>query len=284
MKENALPSLPVDFKQELEQMEKVYDLIIEFFVNYSFQLVGALIIFLIGLWISHKVSKFVNNLLTKNNIDVTLSKFISNVVRIIVILMVGIIALGKLGISVTPFIAAIGAASLGIGLALQGMLSNYAAGITIIITRPFVVGNTITVLDVTGVVKEIKLGMVILTNEEGEDISIPNKHIMGEVIHNSFENKLIHTEIGISYDAQPENAIEILENTLKAQAFFNDSIEYQIGIESFGDSSINIGIRFWVPTENYFDCKYKSHLAFFNALKEANISIPFPQREVKILQ
>lgn len=141
--------------QELQQLQGVYQLITEFLVTYSFQLVGALLIFLLGLWVASKVSRLVAKQFDKHNIDVTLSNF----VRILIIVMVGIIALGKIGISITPMVAAIGAASLGAGLALQGMLANYAAGVTIIVTRPFVVGNTIEIKGESGVVKRIHLGM-----------------------------------------------------------------------------------------------------------------------------
>lgn len=141
--------------QELQQLQGVYQLITEFLVTYSFQLVGALLIFLLGLWVASKVSRLVAKQFDKHNIDITLSNF----VRILIIVMVGIIALGKIGISITPMVAAIGAASLGAGLALQGMLANYAAGVTIIVTRPFVVGNTIEIKGESGVVKRIHLGM-----------------------------------------------------------------------------------------------------------------------------
>lgn len=138
-------------QQELAQLQNVYDLITEFLVQYSFQLIGALLIFLLGLWLAAKVAGMVNKQLEKYRVDITLASFVTHLVRILIIIMVAIVALGKLGISVTPMVAAIGAASLGAGLAIQGMLSNYAAGITIIVTRPFAVGNTISVRGVTGV-------------------------------------------------------------------------------------------------------------------------------------
>ena len=283
-KDVNLPNISEEIEKEFAQLENVYKIVIEFFINYSFQIIGAIIVFLIGLWISHKTSRFVIKILQKNQVDITLSKFIANVVRTLVIIMVAIIALGKLGISVTPFIAAVGAASLGVGLALQGLLSNYAAGITIIITRPFIVGNTISVLGVTGVVKEIKLAMVILVNEEGEDISIPNKHILGEVINNSFEDTLAVTHIGISYDSDPELAIKLLKKVLEKNTNISERNIPKIGIEEFGDSAILIGIRYWLPTQKYYECKYQINLSLFQALKNNNIAIPFPQREVKILK
>jgi small conductance mechanosensitive channel len=245
--------------------------------------VGAIIIFLIGFWVANKASKLLFGVLKKQNVDITLSNFVTSLVKILIVVMVGIIALGKLGISVTPFVAAIGAASLGAGLAMQGMLSNYAAGITIIVTRPFAVTNTITVQGVTGIVKEINLGMTILTNEEGEEITIPNKHIVGEVIHNSFDYMLVETCIGISYQADPDRAIAVLSGTLQQVEEVATDPGAQIGIDAFGDSAVEIGVRYWVPTTRYYELKYQTNLQLFKALNEAGISIPFPQREVRLL-
>ncbi|MEC8206919.1 MAG: mechanosensitive ion channel family protein, partial [Pseudomonadota bacterium] len=130
-------------ESEIQQVEKYYNLIMEYLVTYSMQILGAILILFIGLWIAQKVSNMVAGLMQRHNIDITLTNFVSNVIKVLLIIMFLVIALGKIGISVTPFVAAIGAASLGAGLALQGMLSNYGAGLAIIATRPFVVGDTI---------------------------------------------------------------------------------------------------------------------------------------------
>lgn len=276
-------ALQEDLQQELDQLQGVYTMITDFLVQYSFQIFGALIIFIIGLWVAGKIQRVVAAQCIKHDVDVTLSGFISNVVRLLVIVMVAVIALGKLGISVAPFVAAVGALALGAGLALQGMLSNYAAGFTIILTRPFVVGNTVKIEGVVGVVKEITLGMTFLTNEEGEQISIPNKHIVGEVLHNSFEYMLVETTIGISYSDDPEQAITTLSAALASIDAVAKDRAAQIGIEAFGDSSVNLGVRFWVPTQSYYEVKYRANLKMFQALKQDGITIPFPQREVRVL-
>ena len=178
-------------QQEIEQVERYYTIIKDYLVNYSMQVAAAILILIVGLWVSKKLSKTVERLLLKHNIDIALTNFIANVVKVLLIVMFVVIALGKLGISITPFVAAIGAASLGAGLALQGMLSNYGSGLAIIATRPFVVGDTISVKGESGQVKMIELGHTILINEENVEITIPNKHIVGEVLHNSFNNSLV---------------------------------------------------------------------------------------------
>ncbi|GAA0787222.1 MULTISPECIES: mechanosensitive ion channel family protein [Pseudomonadati] len=268
--------------QELAQLQSAYNLITEFLVQYSFQLIGALLIFLLGLWVASKSANFVTHQFEKHNIDITLSNFTSNLVRIIIIIMVAVICLGKLGISVTPMVAAIGAASLGAGLALQGMLSNYAAGVTIIVTRPFVVGNTIEVQGVSGVVSQIKLGLTILSNEEGEQISIPNKHIIGEILHNSFEYKLVENTLNIDYQADPSAVITIIEQAIMQSDKLNKQQKPLVGINGFNSIGMEMGIRYWVPTAHYFQAKYEINQFVILALKQANIDIPCPVKEIQI--
>ncbi len=270
-------------EQEIEQVVGIYTLIIEFFVNYSFQLFGALIVLGVGILIARKVDGWVFALCQRKNIDITLSRFAASSVRIIIIVMVAIIALGKLGISVTPFLAAVGALSLGAGLALQGLLSNYSAGLNIILARPFVVGDTISVQGVTGLVSEVHLAYTALVDEDGVIITIPNKHIVGEVIHNSQADSIIELSVGIAYQSQPEAAIVLVRKALEDIEGISDARLPLVGIDGFGDSSIDLGIRFWAKTEKLFDARYKANLAIYNALEQGGIEIPYPQAEVKII-
>ncbi|AXX92246.1 mechanosensitive ion channel protein MscS [Malaciobacter molluscorum LMG 25693] len=270
-------------QEELESIQKVYNVLIEFFMNYSFQLLGAIIILILGFFVAKKISQAVEKLCLKNNLDITLTKFIVNVVRFTIIIGAAIIAIGKLGITLTPFIAGIGAASLGAGLALQGTLSNYGAGLSIIITRPFIVGNTISVKDVYGIVEEIKLAHTILLTEDGEKITVPNKYIIGEVIVNSFDYRIVESTIGIAYNSDVESAITlILEELENYKDLISTEAKPQVGIKNFGDSSINIEYRYWAKTDSYFEIQYKINLAIFNTLKKNSIEIPFPIRDVFI--
>jgi len=269
---------------EIQQVEKYYNLIMEYLVTYSMQILGAILILFIGLWIAQKVSNMVAGLMQRHNIDITLTNFVSNVIKVLLIIMFLVIALGKIGISVTPFVAAIGAASLGAGLAMQGMLSNYGAGLAIIATRPFVVGDTIEVKGVSGQVKTIELGHTILINEEKVEITIPNKHIVGEIIHNSFSYSLVKGEIDIAYDANADLAIELIEKVLNDHELVSDSPHAQVGIERFAESGVTLSYRFWVPTTKIIETKLAVNRNVFKVIQEANIEIPFPQRIVTLNQ
>jgi len=271
-------------KDEIDQVANIYNIIIEFFTNYSFQLIGALIIFIIGYMLAGKISAWVLKLCLKNKLDVTLSQFLSNTTKMLMVIMITIISLGKLGISVTPFIAAIGAISLGAGLALQGLLANYAAGFNIILIRPFVVGDTITIHGVTGVVEEVLLAYTLLKNEDDVTITVPNKHIVGEILHNSRNDSLLELTVGISYDHNPLEVVKLLENTMLSLDIIGNNKKLQVGIDEFSDSAITLAIRLWTPTINLYAAKYKAYAAIYSALDEANIHIPFPQRDVHIHQ
>ena len=267
-------------KEELEAVEKYMDLIVEFAVKYGFQVVYAIIILIIGLIIARWLSKMVVRVCESRHLDITLSRFLGNVVRLTVIAFVLIIVLGKFGITMTPFIAAIGAVAFGSSLALAGLLSNYGAGLSIIITRPFVVNDTIQIQGVSGVVEEIGLAATRLSTEDGEQITIPNKHIVGEILINSFENKVVEANIGISYDDDAQKAIDTIQKALQAIPDIVSEPPPQIGIEEFADSSVNIGMRYWVPTKQYFQTLYQANLAVYKALDQAGITIPYPQRDI----
>jgi len=269
--------------KELEDVSKFYNVMVEFFANYSLQIVGALIILIIGVIVSKYVQKFVLKILLSNNIDETLSGFVSNFVRFLVVTMMAILALGKLGISIAPFIAALGALSLTAGLALQGSVSNFAAGIILVITKPFKIGDTITVNDVYGEVEDIKLSYTVLINEDGEQITIPNKYMIGDVLVNSFSFRVVEGSVGIAYDSDIDKAISCIKNALTSQKDVSDENELIVGIEKFNDSSIDIAYRYWVPTKSFFKTQYEVNLKVLNALNDSGVIIPFPQREIKII-
>jgi small conductance mechanosensitive channel len=219
----------------------------------------------------------------QREMDVTLIKFFGSVVKVLILVFVVIMALGKFGISIAPFIAAIGAVAFGASFAIQGPLSNYGAGLVIILTRPFVVGNTINVKGVGGVVEEINLAYTVLTTEDEERITIPNNKIIGEILQNSFENKVVETRVGIAYDNDPQKAIDVIRETLKKFPQITPEPGPQIGIEEFADSAINIGMRYWVPTKQYFQTIYAVNISVYQALVSSQITIPFPQRDVHMI-
>jgi small conductance mechanosensitive channel len=270
-------------KEDLATLQNLMNVVVEFLVNYSFQVVGAVIILIAGVFVARWLAKLVVKICQQRDFDITLTKFLGSLIKLLVLVFATVIALGKFGISIAPFIAAIGALAFGASFAIQGPLSNYGAGLAIILARPFAVGNTLAVKGVSGVVEEISLAYTILTTEDEERITIPNNKIMGEILQNSFANRVVEITVGIAYHDDPQKAIEVIREALKQFPQISSEPPPIVGIEAFADSAINIGMRYWVPTKQYFETLYAVNLAVYQALKAAQITIPFPQRDVHMI-
>ena len=270
-------------EQDIQQIQNIVEILSEFAVNYGFQVFGAIVILLIGWQVSRWVASIVLNICERAKIDITLAKFFAGIAKSLIIIFVVIVALGKFGITITPLIAALGAVAFGSTLALQGPISNYGSGLTIILTRQFVVGDTIKIQNVIGVVDEIKLAYTWLITEDGERITIPNNRIIGEILHNTYENLIVETSISISYESNTEKAVVIILEILEEFPEVTKDPEAQVGIERFGESAIVIGIRYWVPTKQYYQVMYRVNQAIYSALKEANIVIPFPRQDIRLV-
>lgn len=270
-------------QEQLDLIEQVYELIVNFVVAYSFQLLGAVLVLILGFLVGGWVSRALLRIQEKRGVDVTLRALIASTVRIMVVGLFLIIALSQMGISITPLIAAIGGLALGVSFAVQGPVSNYGAGLVIILTRTYTVGDTLTVQGRSGLVEEITLSNTILRAEDGEQIIIPNKHIVGEIHHNSQANRVFEGQIGIAYGTEPERAIKVIRDSLNEIDGISHDPAPQVGIKAFADSSVVLDYRLWVATDRYFELLHAGNLAVYKALKQNDIPIPFPQRELRML-
>jgi small conductance mechanosensitive channel len=269
-------------EEELKSLETAADMAREIVINYGFQFLAALVILIIGWQISRWVSSFVMKLCERFNLDITLSRFFAGLAKTIVLAFVFIIALGKFGISIAPFIAALGAVVFGSTLALQGPISNYGAGLTIILTRPFIVGDTIRINNVIGIVEEIKLAYTLLSNEDGEQITVPNNKIIGEIIYNSSKNLIVEQTIMISFEDDAEKVVKIILEQLSQHEEVVSEPQAQVGIERFSEHGIEIGLRYWIPTEKYFQSKYEINRQIYLALQRENITLPYQKHIVQM--
>jgi len=269
-------------QDELEQASEIYNLIVAFLVNYSFQIVGAILIFVAGTFVAGKISNWLLRFCESKGLDVTLSKFIANIVKLLVILMVSIIALGNLGISVTPFVAAIGALSLGAGLALQGLLSNYGAGLNIILTRPFVVGDTVLLQGVSGIVSDITLSTTLLVDEDEVRITIPNRHIVGEIIHNSGAMSLVETQFIVTSGTNIQNVIKIALRAVRTTEGLGDDTKALFGVSQFSGLGVEISGRIWVPTAQRVHFKYLMNKSLHNLLKDSGVELAIPAQAIRL--
>lgn len=260
-------------EEEIEAVTKLIDTVVEFGVAYGFQVFGALVILVIGVMVSGWAGRKVTAISLSKNVDETLSKFFGSIVKLLGVVFVIIITLGNFGVSIAPLIALAGASAFGLTLALQGPLSNYGAGLSIMITRPFVVGNTITVKKFSGVVDEVKLAATVLVGEDGEKITIPNKEIVGEVIINSEAKRVVETRIVISDPTAADMAIQVLQGSIKKLDVVDDEPTPQIGIHDFTYGGVVIGMRFWVPSLQYYQSRYSINRTLLGDLNDAGISL-----------
>jgi len=264
-------NLGANLEKNIEQASALVETLIAFGIEYGFQILGALVFLLIGLKFASFAGRRVGVLCEVKNIDVTLARFIGNVVKILLIVLMVIITLGNFGVTIAPLIALAGASVFGATMAIQGPLSNYGAGLSIILSRHFVVGNTIQVQGTYGVVKEITLAQTVLVGEDGERISVPNKEIVGQVIVNSQDERIVETKIAIAPDADTDQALAVLRDVIATFPEINDGAKPQVGVHDFAYGAMIIGVRFWVPSLKYFQTRYRVNEALVQALRDKKI-------------
>ena len=185
-------------QEQLDLIEQVYGLVINFVVEYSFQLLGAVIIMAVGFVVARWAAGFLERLQERRNVDVTLRQFIASTTRLFILVMFAVVALSELGISITPLIAAIGGLAVGVSLAIQGPVSNYGAGLVVILTN--VPGRRHRFFARTFGASEIFRRLNRLGAEDGEEVIIPNKHVVGEIYRNSGSHRIVEGR-SVSYDS-----------------------------------------------------------------------------------
>ena len=270
-------------EEDLQQINAWKDqLIVEVTKNgANWAIAIAMVVF--GFWLGKLIASLILKICDNRSIDITLARFFAGFAKTVVIIFAAVMALGKAGIEITPLVALLGASAFGLSLAVQGPISNYGAGVVLIITRPFKVGDTLTLSGLCGLVDCVNLGNTQLINEDEERITIPNRKVLGEIFTNSDAYKVVEAEVGIAYACDPEQAIRVVTEAVRSVDGLSGNREAEVGIEAFGDSSINIGYRVWVPTAQYHRKRYALNLAVYKALKQAAIEIPFPQRDVHLI-
>lgn len=267
---------------QLAVLQNVVPKVTEFVVTYFFQILGAIALLTVGWWAAGKIGGWVAALCSRRKLDAILSSFIGAAVRWGIVAFVLLSALSKFGFEIGPLIAVVGAGTLGISLALQGPISNFGAGFVIILTRPFTIGDYLSVQGVSGVVQEVKLGFTRLQTEDGEVITIPNKQIVGEIQTNSKSLRIVEASVGVAYGSDLDTAVEAVRRAVVSVDGVAAEPAPQAGLDAFADSSLNIGYRYWIPGRNYHPVRYRVNRAVHDALARARVEIPFPQRVVHL--
>jgi len=268
----------------VESTRKIVDWIIEMAVKYSFQVLAGIVILFAGWMVARYVAKLLQKFMLSKGVDVTVTKFIVMVAKLIVMVLAGLLALGKFGVEIAPLIAGLSVVGFGMSFALQGTLSNYVAGASLVFTKPFKVGDIIEVAGELGEVQDMTLPRTILKTVDGVSIFIPNKHIIGEIIQNYSELKRLDIKVGVSYKADIAKAIQVVKEVIGKDERVHSCKKPNLGISEFADSSINIHARLRVSQADYYEVMFSLNKAIFDAFKANDVEIPFPQRDVHLFQ
>jgi small conductance mechanosensitive channel len=252
--------------------------------EFGIDIIAALAIFIIGRWVANLITKGVRRLLERADVDSTLVKFLSNIVRILLLIFVILAAIGQLGIQTTSLIAVLGAAGLAVGLALQGSLSNFAAGVLVIIFRPYKVGDYIEAAGVAGTVDEVQIFNTVMNTPDNKRIIVPNSQITGGIITNysAHETRRVDFTFGIGYADDIDKAKKIIEEVLTSDERVLEDPAPQIVVAELADSSVNIVARPWAKAADYWGLKFDVTETVKKRFDAEGISIPFPQRDVHV--
>ena len=253
-------------------------------LDYGLLVLKALAIFIIGKMVAAIIRKVADRLMKRSGIDEMLRKFVRNMVYAILMTFVIIASIGALGIQTASLVAIIGAAGLAIGLALQGSLSNFAAGVLMIIFRPYKLGDLVDVAGTEGFVEEVEIFTTVLRTPDKTKIIIPNGQIMSDQIINytDVEKRRMDLVIGIGYDDDIDQAREVLLKAIKESEYVLDEPEAKVSVNDLGDSSVNLAVRPWVMADTYAPASHEITERIKKALDAAAISIPYPQRDVHL--
>ena len=267
-------------------VEQLVNLVRELIVKFGMNIMAAVVILVIGIWIAKLVRKAIGKALQKKNLDKTLTTFLVNLLYFLLLTVVVLASLGRLGIETTSFIAILGAAGLAVGLALQGSLANLASGVLLIIFRPFEVDDFVKIADEEGFVEKIHIFTTQIKTFDNRTIIIPNSTVTGGKIINytSKDIRRVDLSIGISYGDNIKTALDAITDLCSSNPKVLADPSPYVGVVEYGDSSINLTVRPWCKTDDYWDVFFEINEQMKSALDKKGISIPFPQRDVHLYQ
>lgn len=267
-------------------MNNYLSMIQDYIAVYGIKILGAILILIIGLWIAKIITHYTNKLFVKKNLDATLIKFLTSLIRIGLIAFVVIAAISQAGVETTSFIAVLGAAGLAVGLALQGSLANFASGVMLIIFRPIKVGDYIEGGGNQGIVEEIGIFVTALRSLDNKQIFVPNSKLTSDNIINysSKENRRVDLVFGVSYSGNIDTIRKIISETLNANPKILKDPKPDILVSKLADSSVNFEVRPWCKSSDYWNVYYSVTEDIKKNFDEQNIQIPFPQRDVHVYQ
>lgn len=263
-------------------MRDILEIIKDVAIQYGLKAILFIVLLLVGLKAIKIISNKVDKILHKKAVDITIVKFTSSMLRIALKILLVVVLLSTFDIGVTSFVAILGAASFAVGLALQGSLANFAAGVILLILRPFKVGDFVEVNGLMGTVSTIEIFSTILKTPDNKTIIIPNGSIVGSnIVNYSIEaERRVDFLFGVDYSADIKQVKGLLESIAKKHPMVLDTPDTFVGLKDLSDSSIDFVLRVWVKSEDYWTVYFEIMEEVKEALDAENISIPYPHVQV----
>ena len=275
----------MDLNAEVDQLIKASQAWIPMIMEYGSRVLLAVITLAVGWWLINRLTAKLAHLLALRKADLALQGFISSLVNIILKVLLVVSVASMIGIQTTSFVAAIGAAGLAIGLALQGSLANFAGGVLILLFRPFKIGDWIEAQSVSGTVDSIQIFHTVLRTGDNKTVIVPNGNLSNGIItnYNRQPTRKVVFDVGVDYEADLQKVREVLlaladdPRVLKAPAPV-------VVVSTLGESAITMSLRVWVDTPNYWDVLFMFNEFARDRLKAQGVDIPFPQRVIRVVQ
>ena len=275
----------MDFNAEVDHLVKASQSWIPMIMEYGSRVLLALVTLAIGWWLINRLTAKVGVLLALRKADLALQGFISTLANVILKILLVVSVASMIGVETTSFVAAIGAAGLAIGLALQGSLANFAGGVLILLFRPFKIGDWIEAQGVAGTVDNIQIFHTVLRTGDNKTVIMPNGNLSNGIITNTNRQptRKITFDVGVDYEADLKQALQVLMDMADDPRVLQDPAPQAV-VAVLGESAITLSLRVWVKTGDFGDVSSRFNAEARDRLRAANIDIPFPQRVVRVVQ
>ena len=269
--------------EQIASISQVKATIVDLLIRFGPKLLAAILILVIGFFVSGWVSRWLARALTHLELEPPVRQLLTRVARAIVVMLFAILALQNLGVELLPLVAGLGVAGAGIALAMQGVLSNVAAGLSIIFTKPYRVGEYISVTGVEGRVQSITLFSTTLEHPDRSRVVIPNRKIVGEILHNYGNIRQLDVVVGVAYDSDFNAVLAAVDAVLRDNPRVLKDPAPLIRAAQLADSCVHIGVQPWVTVPDYVAAGGEINRALVESFRSRGIVMPFPQREVRLI-
>jgi small conductance mechanosensitive channel len=268
---------------QLDPLTHAKDTMLDLAVRFGPKLLVAILIVTVGFFVAGWVARAIDRGLHRLNLEPPVRQLLTRVARVLVVALFAIMALQNLGVELLPLIAGLGVAGAGVALATQGVLSNMVAGLTIIFTKPYRVGEYIAIAGVEGQVEAITLFNTALTHPDRSLIIVPNRKVVGEILHNYGRIRQSEIRVGVAYESNLPLALATIRDLVRANPRVLPDPAPMIQVVTLADSAVQIAIKPWVAVADYIAVAGELNLSLVEELRQRGIAIPYPQREVRLI-